>query len=522
MRLPDFFSKRKVPLRATPRLPTGAAPVRDTPLAVYADDMLMPRIREPIIRAPERFLGVFVLVLGLGLFLAVRWGSPYTAEARLLIMPSDTVPPQGQDGSPAPPVPSLPQGGRDADREIELLGSMGLHQNTIDRMGLKTLYPDIWRKLEEQELPLWLRWGSRLMKGLLFDDGQANTEKLLLKRREWLFGAALQRFHGALNISRTSAPDLLAISFKHANPAIALAALQAYIQAYEQTRDALFSQGLSDDSNRLRMNHYGDLQHTLEERIAELKRKNNISSLAEQKSMLVSRGESLRDSLMANRTALEVMNARLESLQKQLATAPAATGGPALAATPASQEAIGKMTETLVELERQKKMLSQGPNGQGAQLRDVNEKIQALKSFLGKRRNPVPGDQANGRESPRQHLELEMAKGITEVVALQRRLELEQADEAAIGETLKTYAGLENELNELQRQRDLALEHYRLHARTAEEARLHDQALRQSMNNVRVLQPPLHATQDLTGAMLIWLSSIPLGLLLALLADRLD
>jgi len=506
------------------RFPTRIHPRAHVPIILEGEAKVIPP-SVPLIRTPWLFLLVFLLVVLTSVFLAFRLGNRYLAEARLYVLPN-----------PVPNVESVSEGDASLRREMDMLKSRWLSKKTLDRMGIEALYPDIGSSIQGGRLPLWVELSRKMQTRLFRGSPPVSPAALADERRQWLLDTALRRFRGALTVRQEGASAFITLGFRHNNRDLSVIVLGEFLKVYQAARQRLYAPRQARPL-QLKLEIQRSRLETLDSRIAAIVRKSARQQPSHATAAQTVRGDELANKIRETQKALARLEKKLEA--RRGGTKQVNPPKPKAAATPTPLDPIvlAGMRETLLNLEKTREQILALPHTTRKDLAPIEDKIKSLKNFLSRRQpagaNVEPVDAETQRlqreitavrgqlEALNQERDTESGQLQLEFAALWQQLEGMQKEQNALEAHLALTAQLARQLDALRREREAASQTHTATLAQWNEIERVNRVRRQTLESVRVPQAPLDAGADTRWTFLLSLLSVPLGLLLAVLIDRL-
>jgi uncharacterized protein involved in exopolysaccharide biosynthesis len=209
-----------------------------------------------------------------------------------------------------------------------------------------------------------------------------------------------------------------------------------------------------------------------EKELKALKKQHNITSLEEERSLLLQQTADLRTEL--NKTMSQVVETekRIQQLRRQLRNVPItiAQGEE----TDQNSVLISSLEARLVELELKEKELSAKYTKQSRLILNVKDEIRVVREKLDKQEKKHYGRKRTGLNPNYQHLQATLYENEAELNALKAKAETQEAQLAEYQQKLEKLNKIEVQLNQLQQQVDVDRQSYRLYLSKFEESRISD------------------------------------------------
>lgn len=386
------------------------------------------------------------LVIGIG---AAAFTKPvFTAQARLLVLYGSEYfyrPATGQaNANVALDRNQIMLG------ELQVLQSMTLAIETLSAVGLDRVYP-----------------------GTPVGDARALSR-------------AASRMANDLTVTSIAQSNVLELSFRSYDPDVAAAVLRSLIDNYFKRRIAIF-QHAPTASAQVEQSGFLDRVHAAEDALSSFADQHKISNPEQQLNLLLQ--QQSRESQARNEAAQAVAetNARLASVRKKLGQLP-----PKIQSYDESNRSQTSLllTDNLMRLETKRRELA-------SRYQEGFPALEALDRQIASARADIAREPAREGAIVREGLNPVYQDVQSQEVALQAQLqglqaklvELDQG-RAATDARIKELTESARQYRDLQRNRDLLDETYRVFVRNNEEAQIADTAERNRAANIRVIQPP--------------------------------
>jgi uncharacterized protein involved in exopolysaccharide biosynthesis len=390
----------------------------------------------------------------------------YQARAQILIKVGREniyVPPLPAGGS-SNPVYSL-NSAEQINSEIEILDSRFLAEKVIHSLGPATIYKDL--KNPKRGMV------SRLVRAK--DGDRSPIDKAVL------------RLQKTLKVEGVKKSDVIDVSFTHTDPHMAATVvntlvsfyLDHHVQVHKNTQSYKFFQ---DQSHILRKR----LEQS-EGKLEAFKQEHAVTSLNEQRSLLLKQEADLDTAL--NRTLtqeVETQN-RIRQLRRQLAATSKTV--------PLDQEinqnplTISTLQAKLVELElKEHELLSKYTEG-GRRVKNVRDEIRTVRKKLAEQEATQYGTTRSGVNTVYQVLQQELLRNQADRKALKAKKWSQRAHLAGYQKKLEKLNRIEKELTRLEQELEVVRQNYRLYLTKFEEARISDAMDTEKIANVSLIEP---------------------------------
>jgi uncharacterized protein involved in exopolysaccharide biosynthesis len=449
----------------------------ETPAIPFVEVMAHVRARRP--RAIGIFSGIFVA----SLLVAAIFPSRFYATATLAVLPAPEFTVRQDAGSRSFSTSAFAMD-QVMKAETEILQSTDLHEAALQTVGLPQVYPDldpradsvVWRLLRTSERAVLSPWVAY----------PADTAAIRLD-------AALHRFDNDLSVLPTKDANVIAVTFRHHDGAMAAQIVNALLSGYARRREKLY-----DDPQaatvRHETEHLGDAVGAADAALAGFKARHAISDYASERDLIVRRQSAAAQELADTDAAAAEQQARLVTLSRQIALIPANV---VLYRENDPDTRLQTIDSSLVELRSQIAAAR-------VHYRDASHKVTDLTTQLTARdaerarlaRDKAPSVERAGRSLASDSLLLDRARAATEEAAAVAKgvsLRRELQDVAA---RLAALTGEEAALADLERRKSAADAAFASASQVLAERQMTEAEDALRLANVRVIQrarTPLHA-----------------------------
>jgi uncharacterized protein involved in exopolysaccharide biosynthesis len=350
--------------------------------------------------------------------------------------------------------------------EIEILKSRFLAEKVVGSLGPATIYPAL-------ESP------GRGIAGHFFGNpdttGRPAGEKALLK---------LQK---ALTVESVKKSEVIDVSFRHQDPQMAATVVNTLVNLYLDHHLQVHKTPQSYDFFREQSQILRKRLEQSEEALEIFKTQHDVTSLEEERSLLLKQEADLRTALNQTLSQGAETENRIHQLRSQLATTPQTV--------PLDEEinqnpyTISTLQTKLVELELREHELLSKYTEQSRLVQNVRQEIQTVKEKLAEQEATQYGKTRSGVNKVYQDLHQELLRSQADMKALKAKEETQQAHLADYQKELAKLSGIEKELNHLTQQVEVDRQNYRLYLTKFEESRISDAMDTEKIANVSVIEP---------------------------------
>ena len=387
--------------------------------------------------------------------------------------------------------------------EIEILKSRFLAEKVIHSLGPATIYKD-------------LKNPKRGILGNLLGTqatGHSPVEKALL------------RLQKAFKVEGVKKSDVIDISFKHKDPHMAANVVNNLVHFYLDRHLDLHKSPQSykffQEQSRILKNKLAQA----EERLKAVKRQHNVTSLDEEKSLLLRQEVDLHTALNQTLSQEAETENRIREIRQQLAATPKTI--PHGEETDHNPYLISTLQARLVELELKEKELLSKYTEQNRLVRNVRDNIQMVREKLAMQETKRYGKSRSGLNVTYQRLQQELFRNQAELRALKAKKHTQSGQLSGYKKKLEKFNRIEVELNGLKHEIDMDRQNYRLYLTKFEESRISNAMDTEKIANVSLIEPahpplkPVSPKALLNMVLAVFLGGFG-GLGLAFLLEYLD
>jgi uncharacterized protein involved in exopolysaccharide biosynthesis len=397
--------------------------------------------------------------------------------------------------------------------EIEIIKSRSLAEQVVTAIGPTVLY----KNLAEQKSGI---------SGLIASFNHHERTPDEIKATD--FESAVAGFMKSLDVTGVKKSNVIQVSFKHQDSQMAALVvndlanmyLDHHLAVYKTPQNVKFFQEQTDLlKNKLEQS---------EENLKALRKQHNITSLDEQRTLLLGQSSELNTGL--NQTiSLEVeTEKRILQLRKQLASVPQTAQGEE---TDQNPYLINTLEARLVELQLKEKDLLTKYTDQSRLVQNVKEEIRVVMQKLEEQETKRYGRRTSGVNPTYQRLKEELLSNEAELEALKAKKIAQKKHLDELQDKLESLNQVELELKQLEQQVEVDQGNYRLYLSKVEESRISDAMDSEKIASVSLIGParaprepvsPKFLLNLLVGIILGMFGSLSLALFREYLDDRIE
>mgnify|MGYP002401440899 CR=1 FL=1 len=403
-----------------------------------------------LLKYKRRILSIFfgtVVTVTVGSFLM---RPIYEAQATLMVKMGREHMYRPEVGSTGPAI-SYDQN-RIMESEIQILSSRDLTEGVLIKLGVESLYPNIADSPPKNVTPL-----------------EAAIEEM------------------QQNISFTAVKDSNVIRIKFFHPSA-----QASAQVVNYLTELLMEKHLKIFSNpqasflEKQASAYKEKLEDSQSNLQEFKRKHGLSSLREEKQLLLEQRRDLDSSLKSYQNQKQGLLSKAESLKRQIADIPKQIS---LASVAERQGVIDGLKSNLLELRLKEQNLSTKFKDTSRLISDIRNEISTVSKFLQEQETNLTDKVTTGKNPVYQEVEIGILRTESELSSLTTQIEEVKNQAQQLDFKLSRLDQLEKELGSLQLKVDTDQSNYRMYLAKVEEAEVSEKMDQLKMANLRIIQP---------------------------------
>ena len=298
---------------------------------------------------------------------------------------------------------------------------------------------------------------------------------------------AVLKFSKDLTVEAVKKANVIQVNYKNSNPIVAATVVNTLIEFYLQRHLDVFkspeSYGFFEEQSRL-------LKQKLEQsedNLKDFKEKHHLTSLPEQKSLLLKEASDLRTALNQTMSQSTETQHRLDQLRIQLRKVPKTVDqGNEIDHNP---YIISSLQARLVELELKQKELTTKYSDENQLVQNVKEDISMVRRTLDDQEKKLYGKSRSGMNTTYQRIEEDLFKNEAELKALTAKQTAQSEQLTEHQNQLNKLNGVEVELSHFEREVEVNRQNFRLYLAKFEESRISDAMDSEKIANVSIIEP---------------------------------
>jgi len=297
---------------------------------------------------------------------------------------------------------------------------------------------------------------------------------------------AVLRLQKDLSVEAIKKSNVIEVKLKHRDPQMAATALNQLIELYMdrhlEVHKSPQSYKFFQEQSQILMSKLKDT----EDRLEAFKKQHQVTSLDEERSLLLGQEGLLRAEFNRTLSQLAETENRIVQIQQQLSATPRTV--PTEEEIEHSPYMLNTLQARLVELELKEKELLTKYTEQSRLVENVRDEINIVRTKLSEQESKQYGRSRSGLNTTHQRLQEDLYRNKAELRALKAKEESQGSQLAEYRERLEKLNRMEVELKGLQRQVDVDQQNYRLYLTKFEESRISNAMDTEKIANVAQIQ----------------------------------
>ncbi|MEO8324615.1 MAG: GNVR domain-containing protein [Nitrospirota bacterium] len=362
------------------------------------------------------------------------------------------------------------------ESEIQILSSRDLAEGVLIKLGVESLYPDLVDAPSKNMAPL---------------------------------EAAIEEIQKTLSFATVKDSNVIKIKFQHPSA-------EASAQVVNQLTELLMEKHLKIFSNpqasflEKQASAYQERLEASQSHLQEFKRKHGLSSLKDEKQLLLEQRRDLDSSLKNSQNQKQGLLSKAEALKRQIADIPEQIS---LATVAERQGVIDKLKSNLLELRLKEQSLSTKFKDTSRLITDIRNEINTVSKFLQEQESSLTDKVTTGKNPVYQEVEIGILRTESELSSLTTQVEEIKSQVQQLDLKLSQLDQLEKELGGLQLKVDSDQSNYRMYLAKVEEAEVSERMDQLKMANLSIIQPASIPTKPVKPKKVL---NILLGLIVGL------
>jgi uncharacterized protein involved in exopolysaccharide biosynthesis len=356
--------------------------------------------------------------------------------------------------------------------EIEIIRSRSLAQMALVALSPKTLYQDLDnRKGISLIEKLFANLGTR-------PNGDPKQENL---------ESAIILFQKSLKVEGVRGSNLINVGFRHENPQIAATVVNRLAAIYLDHHLKIHKTPQSYEFFKQQSELLKKRIKLAEEKLNLIKKQYKISSIEEQRGLLLRQTSELRVNLNRTQSQEAETENRIVELRRQLAVSPKTIAQES--EVDHNPYLISNLQARLVELELEQRKLLAKYNDKSLMVKNVTDAINIVRNKLVEYEDKKYGRTRSGLNPTFQRLQDELLRNEAEIKALQAKRKILQDQLRKYRLEFGELNQIEGEYSRLEDELEVDRKNYQLYLSKFEESRISDAMDDEKITNVSLVEP---------------------------------
>jgi uncharacterized protein involved in exopolysaccharide biosynthesis len=398
--------------------------------------------------------------------------------------------------------------------EIEILKSQSLTQKVIATIGLAVIYENF------KDKPPGVV--ARIRASFFPDVRQKMSPD---ERKAFNFDAAGAKFKKALEVTGVKKSNVIQVDFKHKDPQMAAMVVNKLAELYRD-HHLLVHKRPQNVKFFEKQSHLLKIKlNQTEARLKALRKKYNITSLEEQRSLLLGQIAELNSKVNETKSLAVETERRIHELRRQLANIPNTISQGEV--SDKNPYLINTLEARLVELQLKEKELLAKYTDQNRLVQNVKEEIKVVNKKLSEQETRSFGKKTSVANPVHQQVQEDLFRNESEVEALKAKGISQAENLTNLQREIEQLNSVEFEVNQLKQRIEVDQENYRLYLTKVEESRISDAMDAEKITSVSLIstarppRDPVFPIMILNILIGIFLGTFG-GLMLAFIREYLD
>jgi uncharacterized protein involved in exopolysaccharide biosynthesis len=388
-----------------------------------------------------KLLLVFVVLCGLVTGFSFLLTPYYEATTRLLVKTGPEFQTRSDPNQPVAGVPSTTKL-EIVNSEIQILTSRDLAEAVVNKIGAQTLYP-----------------------------GSANAD------------AAIRSFQSDFKAAAVEQADVIDASYRNANREVAVAALNAVVELYQQKHAEMFA----DPRYKFIEQQTGQYQDQLDavvKKEADIRNQKSLFDVDSQRAKLLDDRAATNSIIDQLKSQSIDAHQRIDFLTNRLKTTPAL-----IPAGEAPADAVEQAKARLLDLQIKQQQLKERYVGDVKPMQDAEAEMAKLRAFI-TRNDPMNRKEWSQRNSAYDDMVVALNHALADAAPLDAQISQREKEQQAIEARLRDLEEGATEIADLERERRVLEELVHTYRTRYEDARMNENLDRERVVSVSIVQRP--------------------------------
>jgi len=388
-----------------------------------------------------KLLLVFVVLCGLVTGFSFLLTPYYEATTRLLVKTGPEFQTRSDPNQPIAGVPSTTKL-EIVNSEIQILTSRDLAEGVVNKIGAQKLYP-----------------------------GSANTD------------AAIRSFQSDFKAAPVEQADVIDASYRNPSREVAVAALNAAVELYEQKHAEMFA----DPRYKFIENQTGQYQDQLDavvKKEADIRNQKSLFDVDAQRAKLLDDRASTNSIITQLKSQSIDAHQRIDFLNNRLKTTPAL-----IPAGEAPADAVEQAKARLLDLQIKEQQLKERYVGDVKPMQDTEAEMAKLRAFVS-RNDPINRKEWSQRNSAYDDMVVALNRALADAAPLDAQIAQREKEQQGIEARLRDLEEGATEIADLERERRVLEALVHTYRTRYEDARMNENLDRERAVSVSIVQRP--------------------------------
>ena len=338
------------------------------------------------------------------------------------------------------------------ESEIQILSSRDLIKGVVVQLGVNELYPELISNPPRTMTPL---------------------------------DAAIEEMQKALTFSTVKDSNVIKIKFQHPSPEVSGQVVNKLTDLLMEKHLKIFSNPQASFLEEQASAYQVKLEQS-QSTLQEFKKKHGLSSLQEEKQLLLEQRRDLDSSLKKVQNQKQGLLSKAASLKRQIADIPRQIS---LASVSERQGVIDGLKANLLELRLKEQNLLTKFKDSSRLVTDIRNEINTVEKFLQEQEASLTDRVTTGKNPVYQELEIEILRTESELSSVTTQIAETKDQIQQLDAKLTRLDQLEKELGSLQLKVESDQSNYRMYLSKVEEAEVSEKMDQLKMANLSIIQP---------------------------------
>lgn len=394
---------------------------------------------------------------------------------------------------------------------VQMLSSRELIESTVDEIGVDAFFveappPQSLLQKIKYAAKRTVKWSKLQYENFLI---AANLQKDLSRREKAILGV-----ESSLTVEPEKDSDVIGVRLRFPDPALSVRVVDVLLKNYlekhieiRRSDNAQIFFGVQVTSNKEELS-------ALEKAKSALRARWNLSSVAEQRALLLKQLNDFVEQINQNESEKAMLQKQQAVMKTRLAQLPETLRSSEVTNPNPSVQSLKDRITTL-QLERAK--LSNNYTAKSPAIQKLTEEIMTLEKLLAQETPTLIGSSTAEINPVRQKFVQDIEEMDAKIAGLEAKTNQLRGPAKEIAAQIKVLDAGEAQLNDVERERHIAEDNYLNYSKKLEDARIADELDERKIANVTILSPPSAPIEPIYPRKLLIMGiTLPAGLLLGI------